>query len=45
MDHQHFFENDTVFIVMELFPNGDLRVATKVQKQSGEPFSEEQLQL
>ena len=43
--HQHYFENDKVFIVMELCPHGDLRAAIKDQKQSGEPFSEEQLLL
>ena len=41
--HQHFFENDKVYIVMELCPNGDLKAAIKYQKQCGEPFSEEQL--
>ena len=43
--HQHYFENDKVFIVMELCQNGDLRAAIKAQKESGEPFSEEQLLL
>ena len=43
--HQHFFENDKVYIVKELCTNGDLRAAIRVQMQSGEPFSEEQLQL
>ena len=41
--HQHYFENDKVYIVMELCPNGDLKAAIKYQKQCGEPFSEEQL--
>ena len=41
--HQHFFENDKVYIVMELCPNGDLKAAIKYQKQCGEPFSQEQL--
>ena len=39
----HFFENETFYIVMELCAKGDLRIAIEAQKQSGKPFSEEQL--
>ena len=41
--HSHFIDNDTVSLLMEFCPNGDLRAAIAAQKQSGRPFSEEQL--
>ena len=40
---EHFFENETVYIIMELCTEGDLRAAIVAQKQSGEPFSRDQL--
>ena len=40
---EHFFENETVYIIMELCTEGDLRAAMDAQKQSGEPFSRDQL--
>ena len=39
----HFYENNTLYIIMELCVNGDLRAAIKAQKQSGHLFSEKQL--
>ena len=41
----HFYENNTLYIIMELCVNGDLRAAIKAQKQSGHLFSEKQLLL
>ena len=40
---EHFFENETVYIIMELCPNGDLRAAIKAQKDAGQPFSDGKL--
>ena len=39
---EHFFTTDKVLMVMELCVRGDMRAAIKVQKVTGEPFSEEQ---
>ena len=41
--HHHIFEKDTVYILMELCPRGDLRAAIVAQKKTGQFFSEEQL--
>ena len=40
---EHFFEIETMYIIMELCPNGDLRTLIATQKQSGKPFSKELL--
>ena len=40
---EHFYDDTRIFIVMELCSNGDLKAAIAYQKQSGRPFSEEQL--
>ena len=40
---EHFFENDTVYIIMEICPNGDLRAAIKAQKSTNKPFNQGKL--
>ena len=42
---EHFYEIETVYIIMELCPNGDLKTAIAAKKESGIPFSQEQLFL
>ena len=41
--HHHMFENKIVYILMELCTEGDLNTAIVAQRQSGHPFTEEQL--
>ena len=41
--HQHFLDNERVYIIMELCPNGDLRAAIKAQKATGKSFTEGKL--